>query len=256
MSDTATGELVHERADQDVLVVKVLLLHGFTATGASWDATRRLIEGGLYEPEAPDLRGHGSRGDDRPATIEACVDDLRQDEPYALAGYSMGGRVALHLALAQPELVQRLVLVSTTAGIEAPEERAARREADEDLADGIERAGLEAFARSWAAQPLFADQPPEVVAAAQRDRLRNGAAGLAASLREMGTGAMTPVWDRLHELTMPTTVVVGERDPKFREIGERLAAELPDAQLVVIAGAGHAVHLEAPDELARIIERP
>ena len=255
MSHTASGELVHERMDQDVLVVKLLLLHGFTATGAGWDAVRRHVDAERYEPEAPDLRGHGGRSHDRPVTIEACVDDLRQSEPYALAGYSMGGRVALHLALAQPELVRRLFLVSTTAGLEDPAERDARRQADDDLADGIEGAGLEAFARSWAAQPLFADQPAEAVAAAQRDRLRNTAEGLAASLRGMGTGAMTPVWNRLHELTMPATVVVGERDPKFRELGERLVAALPDAELVVIPGAGHAVHLEAPEALARTIER-
>lgn len=256
MTDTATGELVHERVDQDVLVVKLLMLHGFTATGASWDAVRRHVDGGLYEPEAPDLRGHGTRGEERSVTIEACVDDLRQDEPYALAGYSMGGRVALHLALAQPELVRRLVLVSTTAGLPDADERAARRDADEDLADGIERAGLEAFARSWAAQPLFADQPAAVVAAAARDRLRNTASGLAASLRGMGAGAMTPVWDRLHELTMPATVVVGERDAKFREIGERLTDALPNAELVVVPRAGHAVHLEAPETVAETIERP
>jgi 2-succinyl-6-hydroxy-2,4-cyclohexadiene-1-carboxylate synthase len=256
MSDTATSELVDERTHQDVLVVKLLLLHGFTATGASWDGVRRLADAARYSRiEAPDLRGHGTRADERPVTIEACVADLRQDEPYALAGYSMGGRVALHLALAQPELVQRLVLVSTTAGLEDEGERADRRASDDDLAEGIERAGIDAFARSWAAQPLFADQPPAVAAAAARDRLRNSAEGLAASLRGMGTGAMTPVWDRLHELTMPTTVVVGERDAKFRVIGERLVDALPDADLVVAPGAGHAVHLEAPETITALFSR-
>jgi 2-succinyl-6-hydroxy-2,4-cyclohexadiene-1-carboxylate synthase len=233
-----------------VLVVKLLLLHGFTATGAGWDPVRRLVDAGLYEPEAPDLRGHGSRTDARPATIEATVEDLRQREPYALAGYSMGGRIALHLALAQPDLVRRLVLISTTAGLTDPHERDRRRDADEDLADGLEAGGLERFARWWAAQPLFAGQPAEVVAAAHRDRLRNTAEGLAASLRGMGTGVMTPVWDRLHELTMPTTVLVGERDAKFRALGERLASAMPDADLVVVPGAGHAVHLEAPQAVA------
>ena len=254
MSNTATSELVDERADQDVLVVKLLLLHGFTATGASWDAVRRCVDAGLYEPEAPDLRGHGTRADDRPVTIGACVHDLQRAEPYALAGYSMGGRVALHLALAQPDKVKRLVLVSTTAGLQAESDRAERRAADEDLADGLERAGVEAFARSWAAQPLFATQPPEVAAAAHRDRLRNSAGGLAASLRGMGTGAMTPVWDRLHELAMPARVVVGEHDAKFRVIGEKLVDALPNADLVVIPGAGHAAHLEAPEAVARAIE--
>lgn len=250
MAHTATSELIDERADQDVLVVKLLLLHGFTATGASWDPVRRLVDAGLYEPEAPDLRGHGTRSEARPATIEATVDDLRQDEPYALAGYSMGGRIALHLALAQPELVRRLVLVSTTAGLPDPADRDKRREEDEDLADGLQAGGLESFARWWAARPLFAAQPAEVNAAAHRDRLRNTAEGLAASLRGMGTGVMTPVWDRLHELTMPTTVLVGERDAKFRALGERLADGLPGAEYVVVPGAGHALHLEAPQAVA------
>jgi 2-succinyl-6-hydroxy-2,4-cyclohexadiene-1-carboxylate synthase len=253
VTDTATSQLVHERPDQDVLVLKLLLLHGFTATGASWDAVRRHVDAGLYEPEAPDLRGHGSRAEVTPATIDACVADLRQSEPYALAGYSMGGRLALHLALAQPDLVKKLVLVSTTAGLESEQDRRDRREADADIADGIEQAGLEAFARSWAAQPLFAEQPPEIVAATHRDRLRNTPAGLAASLRGMGTGTMEPVWDRLHELTMPATVIVGERDAKFREIGERLAQELPRADLVVVPHVGHSVHLEAPEAVAHAI---
>jgi 2-succinyl-6-hydroxy-2,4-cyclohexadiene-1-carboxylate synthase len=234
-----------------VLIVRLLLLHGFTSTGRSWDAVRRHVDRAAYdEIDAPDLRGHGAAADRRPVTIDACVADLRQARPYALAGYSMGGRLALHLALAQPDLVRRLVLVSTTAGLADPAERAARRAADDALAERIEREGVEAFARWWAAQPLFAGQPEAVAAAAHRDRMRNTPAGLAASLRGMGTGAMTPVWDRLGELTMPATVVVGERDAKFRAIGERLAAALPDAELIVVPGAGHAVHLEAPEAVA------
>lgn len=257
MADTAPGELVDERAQEDVLIVRLLVLHGFTATGRSWDGVRRRIDAATYpEVLAPDLRGHGSASGRLPATMPAVVDDLRQDAPYALCGYSMGGRLALHLALAQPQLVRRLVLVSTTAGIESPAGRAQRRGDDEDTASGIERAGVEAFARSWAAQPLFADQAPEVTAAAHRDRLRNSAEGLAASLRGMGTGAMEPVWDRLGELAMPATVLVGERDAKFRALGERLAAALPGAELEVVAGAGHAVHLERPDTVARALLRP
>lgn len=230
--------------------VRLLLLHGFTATGASWDPVRRLVDAGLYEAEAPDLRGHGTAGEARPATIPAVVEDLRRDEPYTLVGYSMGGRIALHLALSQPDLVKRLVLVSTTAGIEDPAQREARRAADDDLAAGIERSGIEAFARWWGAQPLFDGQSSEVSAAADRDRLRNTAAGLAASLRGMGTGVMEPVWDRLGELTMPATVLVGDRDAKFRRIGERLAGGLPNGKLVVVEGAGHALHLERPDAVA------
>lgn len=254
MLDAAPGQLVHERSQEDVLIVRLLLLHGFTATGRSWDRVRRRIDGATYtDVRAPDLRGHGDAADRLPATIDACVDDLRQDEPYALAGYSMGGRLALHLALAQPRLVRRLVLVSATAGLDDPAARAERRHADEEIADGLESAGVEAFARWWGGQTLFADQPPEVSAEAHRDRLRSTAPGLAASLRGMGTGAMTPVWDRLGELRMPAVVVTGERDAKFRALGERLAGALPVARLLVVPGTGHAVHLEAPDAVAEAL---
>ena len=238
-----------------MVVVKLLLLHGFTATGASWDPVRRLVDAGLYEPEAPDLRGHGTNADARPATIPATVADLQRDEPYALAGYSMGGRIALHLALAQPDRVRRLVLISTTAGLADDADRRTRRAADDDLADGLERGGMEAFARWWGAQPLFAGQSNEVAAAAHRDRLRNTAEGLAASLRGMGTGVMDPVWDRLGELTMPAAVLVGERDAKFRAIGERLADALPNAELVLVRDAGHALHLEQPRVVAETLNR-
>jgi pimeloyl-ACP methyl ester carboxylesterase len=184
--DPAASQLVDEREHQDVVVVRLLLLHGFTATGRSWDPVRRLLDAQRYpDVEAPDLRA---------PSIPAQVAALRRDAPYALAGYSMGGRIALHLALEQPELVTRLVLVSTTAGIEDAAERARRRADDERLAAGIERDGVGAFAERWAAGPLFAGQPPAVAAAAREDRLRHTAAELAASLRGLGTGGMDPVW--------------------------------------------------------------
>lgn len=254
MGDPAARELVDERAQEDVLILRLVLLHGFTATGRGWDPVRRHVDRAIYdEVLAPDLRGHGDASDRRPATIGAAVADLAQDAPYALAGYSMGGRIALHLALTQPELVRRLVLISTSAGLPDAGERAARRASDEELAEGLERAGLETFVKWWGGQPLFAGQSPEVSAASRRDRLRNTADGLAASLRGMGTGTMVPVWDRLDELTMPATVVVGERDAKFRALGEKLVNRLPDARLVVIPKAGHAVHLEQPEAVAAAV---
>ena len=242
MGHAAASELVDERAHQDVLVVRLLLLHGFTATGRSWDPVRRLLDAQRY----PDVLTPDLRAPSIPAQVEA----LRQSEPYALAGYSMGGRIALHLALAQPELVERLVLVSTTAGIEDEAERARRREDDERLADEIEREGVESFAAKWGAQPLFAGQPLDVAAAAQAERLGWRAEELAGVLRALGTGTMAPLWDRLHELKMPTTVLVGERDAKFRALGERLADALPNADLRIVEGAGHTLHLERPEAVA------
>ena len=246
MAHAAASELVDEREHQDVLVVRLLLLHGFTATGRAWDPVRRLLGAQRYpEIEAPDLRAR---------SIPTQVAALRQREPYVLCGYSMGGRIALHLALEQPELVRRVVLVSTTAGIEDEEERARRRRDDELLAAEIERDGVAAFAERWAAGPLFAGQPPHVAEAARDDRLRHTAEDLAATLRGLGTGAMEPVWHRLGELTMPTTVLVGERDEKFRALGQRLVRGLPNADLRIVPNVGHAVHLEAPASVTQALE--
>lgn len=232
----------------------IVLLHGFAGTGAAWaPVVDRLGE--RYRASAPDIRGHGAAADLRPIGFAECTADVGALAParFALAGYSMGARLALHVALAHPERVTRLVLIGATAGIADPVERAARREADEALAAEIEAGDIERFAERWERQPLFRGQPPAVVEAARADRLRNRPSGLAAALRGIGTGTMEPLWARLPELAMPTTVIVGERDAKFRKLGERMAAGLPDAELLVVPGVGHAVHLEAPGIVAAAI---
>ena len=173
----------------------------------------------------------------------------------ALGGYSMGGRAALLAALASPGRVTHLALISTTAGIEDEAERAARVAADAALADRIEKVGVEAFAQEWGSGPLFAAQAEEVAAAALQDRRRNTAEGLAASLRGAGTGKMGSLWRGLGALTMPVLVLTGERDDKFTALGARLAAAIPEAEHVVVPGAGHQLPLEAPDVVAAELER-
>lgn len=235
---------------------RLVLLHGFTQTGRSWGGVVEALGSQRYTALAPDLRGHGDAARARPITFDALSADVLAvgEDRFALAGYSMGGRIALHVALAAPERISRLVLVATTAGIADDDERAARRVADDALAARIEAQPIEEFAEAWGAQPLFAGQSAEVRALAHADRLRNEPAGLAASLRGVGTGAMTPLWKRLDTLTMPVDVVVGEQDEKFRAIGTRLRAVMPHARLTVIPGVGHALPLEAPGAVAQVLD--
>ena len=225
----------------------IVFLHGFTHTGRSWDPVIAEL-GQRYRALAPDIRGHGVAAERRPVDLPACVDDVLDevDGSFALVGYSMGARLALRVALSAPGRVRRLVLIGGTAGIADDIERAERRRRDEALAERIEASTIEEFVHSWEQQPVLRGQPPAVAQAARRDRLRNQPAGLAAALRGLGTGAMDPLWSSLGALPMPATVIVGERDGKFRKLGERMVAELPDAELVVVPTAGHAVHLEAP----------
>jgi 2-succinyl-6-hydroxy-2,4-cyclohexadiene-1-carboxylate synthase len=235
----------------------VVLLHGFAGTRRAWDPVVERLDPERYRPLAPDLRGHGAARDARPVSFEACVADILAAAPerFVLCGYSMGGRIAQHVALAAPERVERLVLVATTAGIADAAERAARRADDERLAAFADDATIEQFADRWAAQPLFAGTPPEAARIWREDLERNDPSALAAALRGMGTGAMEPLWERLAALTMPATVLAGGDDPKFVALGERLAAALADAELVVVEGAGHGLPREAPEAVVAALSR-
>jgi 2-succinyl-6-hydroxy-2,4-cyclohexadiene-1-carboxylate synthase len=228
----------------------LILLHGFTNTGRSWDPVIAAL-GERYRAIAPDIRGHGEASGREPVTREGVIEDTAGlvDGPFTLAGYSMGGRIALHVALALPERVQRLALVGASPGIADPAERAARRGEDERLAGEIEGLTIEEFASRWASNPVLAGQPQWI----REDRVRNTPGGLARALRGLGTGALPSVWGRLDELSMPVALVVGERDQKFRAIAEEMAGAIPDATVVVVPGAGHAAHLEAPEAVAGAI---
>ncbi len=233
----------------------VVLLHGFSGTARAWGGVVERLHREGRRARALDLPGHGGQAEAaRPITFPGCVRAVLAQSPerFVLCGYSMGGRVALHMALAAPERVLRLVLVATTAGIEDAAERVQRSRADHRLADELERIPFEDFIERWRTQPLFAADPEWVRELAREDQRRNRPDALAAVLRGIGTGEMTPLWDRLGELGMPVTVLVGERDTKFTQLGQRMVQELPDARLVVVSG-GHGLPLENPAAVAAAI---
>jgi 2-succinyl-6-hydroxy-2,4-cyclohexadiene-1-carboxylate synthase len=232
----------------------VVLLHGFTHTGASWDPVVAAL-GESYRALAPDIRGHGAASERTPVSLEPVLDDLAAlaSPRFTLVGYSMGGRIALHAALRFGERVDRIILIGASPGIADPAQRAARRAGDDERARGLERSTIAQFAAHWAQTPVLAGQPPAVAAAVHADRLRNHPAGLARALRGLGTGALPSLWDRLGEVVAPVALVVGERDEKFTAVAAEMAGRLVEAEVVVVPGAGHAVHLEAPKRIARVI---
>ncbi len=244
----------------------VLLLHGFTGTARTWEAHIDALST-HYRVIAPDLLGHG--GSDAPSeparyTLERQADALADllallgATAATVVGYSMGARLALVLALAHPALVARLVLESPSAGIAGPVERAQRRDADERLAADLERDGVEAFVDGWEALPLFASQasmPADRRERLHTERLCHDPAGLAATLRGAGQGAMTPLHDRLGEVTVATLVIAGGLDPMGLERARVVAAGIVGARLEIVPGVGHAPHLEDPDAFGHLIGR-
>lgn len=232
-----------------------VLLHGFSGSPASWEP--RLVDGlagaGLT-PVMVDLPGHGSdagASDPSRFTLAAALDRVESAGrwPEDLVGYSMGGRVALHFAAAFPGCVRRLVLESASPGLVTEAERVERRVADEALAADIESKGIEWFVEHWESQPLFQTRQHLAPAALTRHRelrLRNDPRSLALALSGLGTGALPPLWSELARIDIPTLLIVGELDEKFVDIAERMTRSMPDARMVVVPGAGHTVHMEAP----------
>ena len=230
-----------------------MLCHGFTQNAAAWGPFGTLL-GEHRTVVAVDLPGHGGSGHVT-GTLEETAEgilDLMGADPFDLVGYSMGGRVGLTMALRHPPSLRRLAMIGATAGLTSAAQRADRRAADERLALQLEDEGLERFLTWWLDQPLFSSLDAED--SALDARMTNDAAGLAASLRTMGTGTQEPSWGRLHEIKVPTLFVAGARDQRFCAIGRRMMAAVPDGSLVVVSGTGHACHLEAPSTTSRAIE--
>ena len=230
---------------------RLVLAHGFTQNSRCWGPFGHELAAD-HEVMAVDLPGHGRTDPAHDAadlpTAGRLLVETGGDAVYI--GYSMGGRTALHAAVAHPERVRALVLIGATAGLDDPEARAARRQADDVLAADLLSGGLPVFLERWLANPLFAGLPPSAAAVPQR--LANRPEGLAASLRHTGTGTQEPLWGDLERLTMPVLVLVGADDAKFTAEGARLVEHLPRARMRTLPGT-HAVHLAQPTAAAAAV---
>jgi 2-succinyl-6-hydroxy-2,4-cyclohexadiene-1-carboxylate synthase len=240
----------------------VTLLHGFTQSGRSW---RELIS---HMPEGwkwivPDLRGHGQTvtSPGVPCSMEACTEDLvalweELDLGRThLVGYSMGGRLALHVAGRRPERLLSLLTIGAHAGLDE-DARPGRRHGDDALAERIENDGIESFVDYWGSLPLFAGlqrRGEGYLAQLRAERMQNHVAGLACSLRGMGAGVMEPVWDDLGRVGVPCTFVAGQLDHGYVASARRLAATVPNGRVEIVPRAGHVVHQERPDAFARVL---
>jgi 2-succinyl-6-hydroxy-2,4-cyclohexadiene-1-carboxylate synthase len=233
------------------MATPVVFLHGFAGTPRHWDRVIASLAPRRFEPIALDITKA------EPLTPDGVTSLVAASTPERLiiAGYSMGGRLALHAALALGDRVARLVLVSASAGIEDAAARDARRAADDALAESIEHGSIDSFIERWAAVPLFADDPGWVRDEVALEERRCAPSALAASLRTLGPGAMEPMWDRLAEVSIPTAIIAGARDSAYVAAGRRLVAAIADAKLTVVPGAGHRLALEAPVAIAESIGR-
>jgi len=240
----------------------LVLVHGFTGSRDDWrEMLPRLAPRG--RTLAPDLRGHGETsnpGDPAGYTFERLAQDLGAFLTAAgvprcdLLGHSMGGMVALRLALAEPERIASLLLMDTSAD---PIPRGARAMI-EAAAKIAREAGMQAlFETGRAASERQPDRPASFVRSIERmgpevfwDRIRTKMLAMdPVAYATLGLALVDDrgVADRLGEIRCPTTVLVGAEDAAFRRPSERLAGDIPGAHLVVIEAAAHSPQLENPE---------
>lgn len=253
-------EVWNDSAEQ-VLVA----LHGFTGSTATWrNLANRLPNVRIV---AIDCIGHGKTAvpeEESRFTMEQQVKDLEEMvtqlhlEKFSLLGYSMGGRIALSYAIAYPERIEKLILESASPGLRTEKERIERRQSDDVLAEKIERNGIPSFVDAWEKIALFDSQkrlPDDVQQAIRKERLAQNEAGLAGSLRGIGTGMQPSNWPYLADLDVPVLLITGSIDEKFCQIAIEMLALLKNAQHVTVNDVGHAIHVENPAEFATIVEK-
>ena len=242
----------------------ILFLHGFMGSGADWASEISALDE-QFHCVALDLAGHGSSLGLPPdaytieGTTRALLDLL--DElgitRAVLVGYSMGGRIALYLALRHPERCSGLFLQSASPGIEEPAERLARRKADEERARRLESGDLASFLEAWYRQPLFASlaRREGLLRETIEARMRNDRGELARALRRMGTGNQPSLWEELGAIQVTALAVAGDLDERYAGISTRMASLSPRIRAAVVPGAGHNVHLESPEAYLALLKR-
>jgi 2-succinyl-6-hydroxy-2,4-cyclohexadiene-1-carboxylate synthase len=206
--------------------------------------------------------GHGDQVHADVAGFDGEVDRIASIVPssvsWHVAGYSLGGRIALGLVVRHPERFESATLIGAQPGLESDDARTERRAADERWCHMLRDRPLSDFVTAWAEQPLFLSQaslPADVLAAQRAVRLAQDPAGLERSLRLTGLGAMPSYRGALGALSVPTTLVAGSDDHKFAAIARSMASEIPRATLHIVAGAGHNVVLERPESVRALLLR-
>lgn len=235
----------------------LVFLHGFMGDSSDW---KRIIDPLQFEWRclAIDLPGHGGSLGLDDATYEwahgcgaalATIYEAGVAE-WVLVGYSMGARMALQLALERPPGLVGLVLESGTAGLRSDVDRARRASQDRETAARLRAADMVEFLRDWYAQPLFEslqmrhDLLDEIVLR----RSVNDPAEVARALVGLSVAQQPDSWGRIEELAIPVQLICGAEDPKYASLASDLQRSMRHARVTIVPGAGHAVHLESPDE--------
>jgi len=241
----------------------ILFLHGFLGRGDSWNEIVSKLQNDFFCVTV-DLPGHGKSlpEDSSHYTMPNCsklIVRLLENlgiRKFSLVGYSMGGRLGLYITLNFPERTNKLVMESSSPGLNTKKERSDRQKSDEKLVRELERVPLEEFLHKWYSQPLFGSlkKDEKRFQALIEKRKINNPKGLALSLRFMGSGAQDSLWPKLKDLQVPSLLIVGEYDRKFQGIAKDMSAKSGKFSNASVTVAGHNVHFEQPEKYAQVLK--
>lgn len=253
--------LNYEILNSNPLAPYIFLLHGFTGSSNDWiEPSKYFLRN--YNIIAFDVIGHGkssSPDDVNLYTQEEIVEQLKAiiqfftQDKVILLGYSMGGRIALSFAVRYPDMLQGLILESTSAGLLNEDERKSRYESDLKLTEYINSHSMNEFINYWVNIPLFTSQKKLNLSESKSEKKNNNKIGLINSLKGFSTGRMNPLHKHLHKISFPTLLITGELDTKFTTLNKDLNKNIITSTHIIIDDAGHNTHLERPQEFAQTI---
>jgi 2-succinyl-6-hydroxy-2,4-cyclohexadiene-1-carboxylate synthase len=233
-----------------------VFLHGFMGSADDWQDVINSITDNYY-CLAFDLPGHGLtkvKSIDE-YKIQTCAQQLVEwlelniKNKFDLCGYSMGGRLALYMAVNYSDRIKKVIIESASPGLKTKEERQNRIQIDNLRAKRILMESLDQFLDDWYELPLFDNinkESDDYKSMIER-RLKNNPILLAKSLLHMGTGNQPSLWDQFDKIKSQLLLIVGEKDDKFKMIAGEIADNCYNAKMKIIPDSGHTVHLENKD---------
>ncbi|MBU0473351.1 MAG: 2-succinyl-6-hydroxy-2,4-cyclohexadiene-1-carboxylate synthase [Bacteroidetes bacterium] len=244
--------------------IPIVFLHGFTGCANDWLFLFDKLNPKFF-PIAIDLPGHGKSivpnnleffSAKSYTNIVSIVLNKLNIKKTILVGYSMGGRTALSFAVENSEKVLALILESSTAGIENQNEKTSRIKTDYQLADKIISDGIDAFTEYWMNLAFFTslkslnDKDYSKIIESKK---RNSPEGLSNSLKGFSTGKMPSLWNKLNSIRVPTLLIAGSLDSKYRRLNKEMNFVIPNSEIKIIENCGHNIHLEKPEEFTILV---
>jgi 2-succinyl-6-hydroxy-2,4-cyclohexadiene-1-carboxylate synthase len=241
----------------------ILFIHGFMGKGEDWlDVINSMQH--EYNCLIIDLPFHGK------TTVQEGLSELTFERVGSAlisllevlkvkkchtVGYSLGGRIALYLALRYPDFFQKVVLESASPGLKNEKEIEERIKEDTQWAQILEKDKLQDFVRDWYKQSIFANLEKHQKFQDLIDaRMKNDPALLAESLRILGTAQQPSLWEELSQLSMPVLLIVGELDTKFKNIAAEMVLKNHNFHPKVIEACSHNIHFQNPLLYTNIIQ--